>query len=309
MILSDNMWLRSITVDRGKIYRKERYEMNAKSVKDDNYVCPVCKQPLTPTPNGLCCHQDGVEYPVKNGIVDFVTELFAKSTSPILRAVDKIDDLAKIYEGPSWLGAFDLTNAELGLPSYEDMVKTLTEMVAAENGVGLDVACGTGIVTRSIAQTMRLVYGIDISMGMLEKAIEYAREKGITNIRFARGMAERLPFPDGVFDGVTCSGALHGFPNTEEALSEMARVMKSGARLAVLTFVKQDLSVLKKWSELLFERLGASNLFDEEAVRALAQQGHLFDIEELKSYVSQTGFKGFTYDTYGLYILFHAEKG
>jgi ubiquinone/menaquinone biosynthesis C-methylase UbiE/uncharacterized protein YbaR (Trm112 family) len=276
--------------------------------QDSYYACPVCKQPLTSTINGLFCQRDGIEYPVKNAIPDFIVDDLAESTSPVLRLVDKIDDLAKIYEGPSWLGNFDLTNAELGLPSYEDMVKTLTGMVDAENGVGLDVACGTGIVTRSIAQTMRLVYGIDISMGMLEKATDYAREKGIINIRFARGTAERLPFPDGVFDGVTCSGAFHGFPNTEEALSEMARVMRRGARLAVLTFVKQDLSVLKKWSELLFERLGASNLFDEEAVRALAQQQHLFDIEELKSYVLQTGFKGFTYDTYGPYILFHAKK-
>jgi len=282
--------------------------MSTESVKNNNYVCPLCKQSLSPTSNGLFCQKDGIEYPVENGIIDFVVEDFAKSTSPVLRAVDKIDDLAKIYEGSSWLGAFDLTNAELGLPSYEDMVKTLTEMVDAENGVGLDVACGTGIVTRSIAQTMRLVYGIDISMGMLEKATEYAREKEIRNIRFARGMAERLPFPDGVFDGVTCSGALHGFPNTVEALSEMARVVRRGARLAALTFVKQDLSVLEKWGELLFERLGASNLFNEEAVRALAQQGHLFDIEELRSYVSRTGFKEFTYDTCGPYILFHAEK-
>jgi len=200
-----------------------------KEWQDSYYVCPVCKQPLTSTINGLFCQRDGIEYPVKNGSVDFVVEDPTKSTNPVLRAVDKIDDLAKIYEGPSWLGNFDLTNAELGLPSYEDMVKTLTGMVDAENGVGLDVACGTGIVTRSIAQTMRLVYGIDISMGMLEKATDYALEKGIRNIRFARGMAKRLPFPDGVFDGVTCSGALHGFPNTVEALSEMARIVRGGS--------------------------------------------------------------------------------
>jgi len=79
--------------------------------------------------------------------------------------------------------------------------------------------------------------------------------------------------------------------------------------LAALTFVKQDLSVLKKWGELLFEHLAAGNLFDEEAVRALALQQRLFDIEELKSYVSQTGFKGFTYNTYGPYILFYTERG
>ena len=97
-------------------------------------------------------------------------------------------------------------DAESGLPSIEDMAEMMTEMVDAENGLGLDVACGTGFITRHLAHKMRLVYGVDISTGMLEKATEYAREKEI-----ARGMAERLPFPDDLFDGVTCSGALHTF--------------------------------------------------------------------------------------------------
>jgi len=272
-----------------------------KGSQDSYYVCPVCKQPLTPKINGLFCQRDGVEYPVKNGIVDFILEDLTESTSPALRSVDKIDELAKIYEGPSWYGIMDKINAELDLPSYEDIAKTIVERVDAENGLGLDVACGTGFVTRHLAQKMRFVYGIDISMGMLEKATEYAREKEIGNIRFARSMVERLPFPDGVFDGVTCSGALHTFQDTVEALSEMARVMKKGARLAVMTIVKGDLSTFK----MILERLGASTLFEEETLEAT----HMFDVEELDSYISQTGFKGFAYNIYGPFILFNAEKG
>jgi len=265
------------------------------------YVCPCCKQLLTPAINGLCCQRDGIEYPVKNGIADFITEDLTESPNLLLRSVDKLDDFAKTYEGPSWLGTFDMISAELGLPSHEDMMKTMTEMVDAENGVGLDVACGTGIVTRSVAQKMRLVYGIDISMGMLEEATKYAGEKRIGNIHFSRSMAEKLPFPDDVFDGVTCSGALHLFQDTAQALSEMARVMKRGARLAVMTFVKQDLSNFK----MSFERLGAGNPFVVEALKAI----HFFDVEELERYLSQTGFKGFAYDIYGPSVLFHAEKG
>ena len=268
--------------------------------QDSYYVCPICKQPLTPTANGLCCEREGVEYPIKNGIMDFVTEDLTKSTSPFLRSVDKIDDFAKVYEGPSWYGIIDEVNAELGLPSYEDIVKTMTEMVDANHGVGLDVACGTGFVTRALAQKMPLVYGIDISMGMLEQATEYARQRGIANIHFAHSRAERLPFPDSLFDGVTCSGALHTFQDTVEALKEMARVMKSGARLGVQTFLKQDLSIFTKF----YERLSSSPFGEEESLGAL----HLFDVEELGSYLSQTGFRGFKYDVYGPYILFHAEK-
>jgi SAM-dependent methyltransferase len=270
--------------------------MSANSVKNDNYVCPACKQPLTPKANGLCCQREGVEYPIKNGIVDFVTEDLMKSAS----LVDRLDDLAKIYEGPSWYGIINEVHAELGLPSLEEMATMLTEMVDANDGLGLDAACGTGFVTRHLAQKMALVYGIDISTGMLEKATDYARERGIGNICFAHSRAERLPFPDSLFDGVTCSGALHTFQDTVEALTEMARVLKSWARLAVMAAVKGDNSVLTKF----YARLPSSP-FGEEETEAL----HLFDVEELRSYLLQAGFRGFMYDVYGSdHILFHAEK-
>jgi len=274
--------------------------MSTESIKDGNYVCPVCKQPLTHKPYGLFCQKDGVEYPFKNGIPDFFLEDLTKSTSPVLQSVDELDDLAKIYEGPSWAGIYDAFNAELGLPLYEDMQKMITEMVDVRGRVGLDVACGTGALARSVAGKMFRIYGIDISIGMLQKATEYAQEMGIRNVHFARANVERLPFPDEIFDWVTCTGALHTFPDTGKALSEMARVMKTGARLAVMTFLKQGLPPMKT----ILERLEASKYFEEEALEAI----HLFDVEKLENYLSQTGFKGFAYDVYGPSILFHAEK-
>jgi ubiquinone/menaquinone biosynthesis C-methylase UbiE len=112
-------------------------------------------------------------------------------------------------------------------------------------------------------------------------------------------MAERLPFPDAMFDGVTCSGALHLFQDTVEALNEMARVMKNGARLAAETLVKGDPSTFK----MILERLGASNLFGGETLEVL----HIFDVEELGNYLSQTGFKGFTYNIYG-FLYYSTQK-
>jgi len=297
--------------------------------QDDYYVCPVCKQQLIPTAKGFFCPRDGVGYPVNNGIPDFVVEDQTKSTNPFLRAFDSAAqtyEAPSSHEGPSWYGVMDQINAELGLPSIEEMIGMLTKMVDAKNGLGLDVACGTGFVTRSIAQHMRLVYGIDLSMGMLEQATRYAREKGVGNVRFARSRAERLPFPDAVFDGVTCSLALQLFPDIVEALSEMARVMGSGARLAVLAPVKGDPSVYKMFLERM-EEPTIKRLFEsgtsiplllkmirnsdvERLEKSLSQTGmHLFDVEELDTRLSQTGFKGFAYNIYGPFILFHVEKG
>jgi ubiquinone/menaquinone biosynthesis C-methylase UbiE len=125
------------------------------------------------------------------------------------------------------------------------------------------------------------------------------QEKEIENIRFARSVAERLPFSDGVFDRVTCSGALHLFQDTAEALREMTRVMKNGPRLAAETLVKGDPFTFK----MILERLGASNLFDGETVEVL----HIFDVEEFGNYLSQTGFKGFTYNIYG-FLYYSPQK-
>ncbi len=129
-------------------------------------------------------------------------------------------------------------------------------------------------------------------MGMLQKAAEYAEDKKIDNIHFARARAEKLPFRDDFFDGVICCGALHLFPDTEEALVEMKRVMKNGARLAVMTFVKRRFLKFKRVYEHLRKDHGA----------------HIFDVEELDTYLSKTGFKNFTYNIYGSMILFQAEK-
>jgi len=56
-------------------------------------------------------------------------------------------------------------------------------------------ACGTGFITRSLAEKMRLVYGIDISMGMLEKAAEYAGKKGDKKHLFCPQWGGATSFP------------------------------------------------------------------------------------------------------------------
>ena len=107
-----------------------------KEWQDSHYVRPVSKQPLTPKTNGLFCQQEGVEYPVKNGIPDFVLEDLTKSTNPLLRSVDKLDKLAKIYETPLWYPIIYHLYGGLFIPSIENMVKMITEMADAEDGVG-----------------------------------------------------------------------------------------------------------------------------------------------------------------------------
>jgi ubiquinone/menaquinone biosynthesis C-methylase UbiE len=99
----------------------------------------------------------------------------------------------------------------------------------------LDVACGTGIVARTIAQALAgqvELTGIDISPLMLAVAREAARAEGAA-ITWHAGDATTLPFADGAFDLVLCQQALQLMPDMGAATREMHRVLVPGGRVAI----------------------------------------------------------------------------
>lgn len=101
----------------------------------------------------------------------------------------------------------------------------------------LDVGCGTGLnlfeAARWFAPAGRLV-GIDLSPGMVAVAAAKARQLGIP-ATILLGDAERLPLPDASFDLVLCNSVFHWFRDRPAAMREMARVLKPGGQLALIT--------------------------------------------------------------------------
>ena len=95
----------------------------------------------------------------------------------------------------------------------------------------LDVACGTGVVTREIAKGLGAngsVIGLDLNPGMLAVAKEKA-----PNIEWQQGNAEALPFDSNSFDVVICQFGLMFFEHRQAALKEMLRVLRQGGRLVI----------------------------------------------------------------------------
>jgi 2-polyprenyl-3-methyl-5-hydroxy-6-metoxy-1,4-benzoquinol methylase len=96
----------------------------------------------------------------------------------------------------------------------------------------LDVACGTGNLAIPLARAGAVVTGVDIAPNLLVQARERAAEEGLS-VRFDEGDAEQLPYTDSAFDVVvTMFGAMFA-PRPELVASELARVLRSGGRLAM----------------------------------------------------------------------------
>lgn len=96
----------------------------------------------------------------------------------------------------------------------------------------LDVACGTGIVARTVADrvgTTGHVIGVDLNENMLTVARRVAPD-----IEWREADVAELPFPDRSFDAVLCQMAMMFFPDRTQALREMSRVAKRDGVVAVV---------------------------------------------------------------------------
>lgn len=229
---------------------------------------------------------------MKNKIPVFLTRPEWESDNPIIRSVDKIDKIAKIYETRLWYPIVYHIYGGISIPSVRETVEKVAEMADARGGIVLDVACGTGIYTRAIARRTEKVYGVDISQGMLEQARKRAEKEGLDNILLARADVENLPFPNEFLDAACCSGALHLFPDTVKALTEIARVLKAGSPLAVMTFTRRRFLKYRR----VYEHLRKSHSI------------HVFELTELERWLGEAGFKDFKPEIYGSMLLFSANK-
>ena len=91
----------------------------------------------------------------------------------------------------------------------------------------LDVATGPGYAAAAAARRGAEVEGIDFA----EAAVAVARQRHPA-ITFQTGSAEKLPFPDALFDAVVMNFGLLHVSQPELALAEAYRVLRSGGRVA-----------------------------------------------------------------------------
>lgn len=104
----------------------------------------------------------------------------------------------------------------------------------------LDVAAGTGILSRSIATFVQNVTSIDLSQDMISEGIDQNQQLNITNIDFNIAHAEDIPYDQGSFDLVISRLAFHHFINPEKVLQEMSRVCDELGSVCVVDMISPE---------------------------------------------------------------------
>jgi SAM-dependent methyltransferase len=108
----------------------------------------------------------------------------------------------------------------------------------------LDLGTAVGHTAFTIAPHVRQVIGVDLTSEMLDRARRLTRERGVTNVAFARADVGDLPFDSASFDIVTSRYSAHHYPQPACVASEVARVLKPGGTFILSDTVAPDAPAL-----------------------------------------------------------------
>ena len=152
----------------------------------------------------------------------------------------------------------------------------------------LDVAAGTGDSSLALARRGAEVVSTDFTHAMLRLGPAKFRRKGMAERIWAStgADAQRLPFRDDSFDGLTICYGIRNVEDRSRAYSEFLRVLRPGGRLTILEFSTPVLPGLKAfydWYSLrVLPRIGgwisgdaSAYTYLPESIRTFPDQRHL----------------------------------
>jgi SAM-dependent methyltransferase len=173
--------------------------------------------------------------------------------------------------------------------AVEEWVPRVLELAKPKSGEKvLDLACGTGVLTRAAAMAIGQkgsVIGLDLSPDMLSLARSQSNGQFPT-IEWREGNVQDLPFENQVFDIVFCELGFMFFPDRAAALREIWRVLKPGGRLGIMVWGALEhcpgqVAILQAWTKLVSAEQNAN----------LDPMHSMGDPTILQSLLDTTGFK------------------
>ena len=144
----------------------------------------------------------------------------------------------------------------------------------------LDVPVGTGTFTFDKYRKLNKanIIAIDYSLAMLQKAQERYAENGIHNVTFIRGDVGNLPVQQASIDMCLSMAGFHAFPNQDQGLDEIARVLKHTSIFSGTFYIKGKRLLTDLFVQQILCRTGffTAPFYDEH--ECLSKFGEQFDI-------------------------------
>ena len=175
-------------------------------------------------------------------------------------------------------------------PFAHDIANCLSDLRA---GNLLEIAAGTGIVTRVLAHALPetvLITASDISQAMLDFA---AAQPGLARITWRQADALALPFHDSTFDAVLCQFGVMFFPDKVAGYRETRRVLKPDGR-----FVFNVWDRIENNEFCLIVTEAMARLFPDDPPGLLARTPYgYFDTDQIRNELTQAGFDKIAIET------------
>lgn len=156
---------------------------------------------------------------------------------------------------------YDLMNSVLSFYQHKLWRRfTMKKLALSPGDRALDVACGTGDWTLSLANAVGRqghVVGLDFTQEMLDVAQTKLDKRGWDNdfVELVRGDAMQLPFADDQFKVATIGFALRNVSDIAQVLSEMTRVVQPGGWVVSLELSKPDSKLFRRLYYFYFYRI------------------------------------------------------
>ena len=176
-------------------------------------------------------------------------------------------------------GVYDFAERLINRRVYDGTGAIVAEMITADSRV-LECACGTGSISRYLAEKAGFLRAVDLSSGMLRQAEKNLRN--FHNVRLCKGDIYDLRCRDNGFDYVVAGNVIHLLDEPYKAVDELLRVCKKGGKVIIPTYI----NLQKKGNSLpvkLIDKAGAN--FKRQ-----------FDEDSYKQFFTEGGYKNVVYD-------------
>ena len=161
-------------------------------------------------------------------------------------------------------------------------------LVGKAPGSVLEIAAGTGVVTRAIAAALPDAVSI-VATDLNQSMLDYAASRGtVRPVQWRQADAMNLPFEACSFDAVICQFGVMFFPDRRRAYSEARRVLKRGG-----TFIFNTWDAIEHNEFAEVTTIALQGLFTIDPPRFLARTPHsYYDLRTIAHDLQGAGFSG-----------------